>query len=186
MAQFTPYPDGHFQLHGMTDTITLFEHGLVESSANSAQPKLKHHFIDKIDKGWAEEEVKARTQRAIEHLRRFIPEFANNASVSAKPLFGAQQIPGVDADLRAAGVSFVGDHYARCEIVKASSAPSVADEIIKQLRILGYLSDKKTAKCEDHVTRSLSATEVTQYAQQITATRHYPTALARLNSKQPV
>ena len=40
MAQLTPYPDGFFQLHGMTQDITLFKNGLVSSNANSAQPQL--------------------------------------------------------------------------------------------------------------------------------------------------
>jgi hypothetical protein len=31
MAQFTPYPGGYFQLHGMTKSITLFEEGLSAS-----------------------------------------------------------------------------------------------------------------------------------------------------------
>ena len=45
MAQFTPYPDGYFQLHGMTDNITLFKNGLVVSSEGSAQPQLANSFI---------------------------------------------------------------------------------------------------------------------------------------------
>ncbi len=44
MAQFTPYVGGHFQLHGMTKDITLFEKGLVKSSPLSAQPKLDAKF----------------------------------------------------------------------------------------------------------------------------------------------
>jgi len=32
MGQFTPYPNGYFQIHGMTPSITLFENGLVEST----------------------------------------------------------------------------------------------------------------------------------------------------------
>ncbi|EDQ02061.1 hypothetical protein [Shewanella benthica] len=31
MAQLTPYPDGYFQLHGMTQDITPFNNGLVAS-----------------------------------------------------------------------------------------------------------------------------------------------------------
>lgn len=186
MAQFTPYPDGYFQLHGMTENITLFEDGLVESSVNSAQPKLNHHFIDKIDNGWSAQEVALRSQSAIDHLSRFIPDFANRASVSDKPLFGAQQIPGDDADLRAAGVSFVGNNYARCEIVKASSAPSVAEEISKQLASLGYLSHDKVGDHDFKVTRSLLESEVSQYAQQISLDRNYPKSLAMCNTARPV
>lgn len=181
MAQFTPYPGGHFQLHGMTESITLFENGLVESSTNSAQPKLSHHFINKIDKGWPTEEVVQRTQGAIDHLSRFIPTFAKSATVSSKPLFGAQQIPGADADLRAAGVSFCGNNYARCEIVKASSAPSVADEIAKQLAKLGYLTNEQVGVRDFNVARSVSESAINIYAQQISESREYPTALARCN-----
>lgn len=181
MAQFTPYPGGHFQLHGMTESITLFENGLVGSSANSAQPKLNHHFIDKIDKGWPVEEITQRSQGAIDHLSRFIPEFARSATISSKPLFGAQQIPGDDADLRAAGVSFSGEHYARCEIVKASSAPSVADEITKQLVKLGYLDGKKMGRRDFKVARSIQEVDIDHYAESICESRHYPKALARCN-----
>lgn len=181
MAQFTPYPDGHFQLHGMTETITLFENGLVESSACSAQPKLKDHFIDKIDKGWPEKEVTQRSNGAIQHLGRFIPEFAKYASVSSKPLFGAQQIPGEDADLRASGVSFSGENYARCEIVKASSAPSVADEIGKQLAKLDYINSEIVGGRQYNMARSISEFAVNSYAQEISEKRNYPAALARCN-----
>jgi hypothetical protein len=39
MAQLTPYPGGYFQLHGMTQNITLFEKGLEALGKDSAQPK---------------------------------------------------------------------------------------------------------------------------------------------------
>ncbi|MEI6897908.1 MAG: FAD-dependent oxidoreductase [Psychromonas sp.] len=181
MAQFTPYPDGYFQLHGMTENITLFENGLVESSKKSAQPILPPHFIDKIDKGWLADEVTKRSQSAIDHIRRFIPEFANNAIVSAKPLFGAQQIPGDNADLRAAGVSFVGNNYARCEIVKASSSLSVADEIINKLMQLGYISTDKMEMRKTRIRCTLDDAEVHHYAKIISESRDYPSALAKCN-----
>lgn len=181
MAQFTPYPDGYYQLHGMTESITLFDKGLAESSAQSAQPQLPAHFISKIDEGWTEHESQARTQGAIDHISRFIPEYAKHATVSSKPLYGAQQIPGADADLRAAGVSFVGEHYARCEIVKASSAPGVADEIIKQLVLLGYLDSTQGHVREFKITNSLLEEDIERCAQQICVSRHYPISLASCN-----
>ncbi|MEE8589677.1 MAG: FAD-dependent oxidoreductase, partial [Sulfurimonadaceae bacterium] len=106
MGQFTPYPGGYFQLHGMTKDITLFEEGLVKSSQHSAQPQLKTKFLDKIEKEWNPKDVKTRSQLAIKHLAHYIPSF-DSAKVVSKPLYGAQQIPGLDADLRAADVSFV-------------------------------------------------------------------------------
>ena len=50
MGQFTPYPNGHFQIHGMTEDITLFKNGLVKNSKESSQPLLDQEFISKIEK----------------------------------------------------------------------------------------------------------------------------------------
>lgn len=52
MAQFTPYPGGYFQLHGMTNDITLDKDGLVKSSTTSSQPRLHNKFLERIDKEW--------------------------------------------------------------------------------------------------------------------------------------
>ncbi|PSJ45590.1 FAD-dependent oxidoreductase [Zobellella endophytica] len=138
MAQLTPYPGGLFQLHGMTDAITLFKDGLVASGADSAQPRLPEHYRRQIDQGWQAEDVDARTRGAIAHLARLLPAFAG-AEPAGQPLFGAQQIPGSDPKLRAADVSFEGSHYARVEIVKASSALTAADRIVGKLAELGWL-----------------------------------------------
>ncbi|WP_413702191.1 FAD-dependent oxidoreductase [Psychromonas sp. KJ10-10] len=183
MAQFTPYPDGYFQLHGMTESITLFDNGLVKNSENSAQPKLDPTFTDKIDKGWPAEEVTLRSQSAINHVGRFIPEFAKSAIIGAKPLYGAQQIPGDDADLRLAGVSFVGTHYARCEIVKASSALKVADDITEKLSALGYLEDWKRGRRNFNFSALVAEPEIESYAQRLCKERQYPISLASCNVK---
>tara|TARA_R110001583_G_scaffold9433_9_gene44795 strand:- start:4627 stop:6087 length:1461 start_codon:yes stop_codon:yes gene_type:complete len=178
MAQFTPYPDGYFQLHGMTESITLFDDGLVKNTPNSAQPKLDPKFTDKIDKGWPAEEVALRSQSAINHLGRFIPDFSKMAVISSKPLYGAQQIPGDDADLRAAGVSFVGEYYARCEIVKASSALKVADDITEKLQGLGYLHNWKRGARDFAISASISEPDIECYAQKLCRDRQYPVSLA--------
>ena len=140
MGQFTPYKGGFYQLHGMTKDITLFDNGLVKTE-NSSYPKLDNEFIEKIEKGWDKDII--RSDRAIKHLQKFIPTF--EAKAGYKPLYGAQQIPGDDADLRAAEVSFEED-YARCEIVKASSILAMADEIAKKLSVKSkriYIDVKK-------------------------------------------
>ncbi|MFT7860412.1 MAG: FAD-dependent oxidoreductase [Sulfurimonas sp.] len=176
MAQFTPYPDGYFQLHGMTKDITLFDDGLVRSCSLSAQPKLDEKFIKKIDQGWCFTVTQSRTQAAIEHLAQYIPAF-KDAKVASKPLYGAQQIPGEDADLRASEVSFEGDRYARCEIVKASSILSMADAIVQKLIGLGFV-DKKYYGMRDFSTASqLQKSEIDTYAQEICKKREYPTSL---------
>ncbi len=182
MAQLTPYPNGYFQLHGMTQDITLFDQGLVASSMQSAQPKLASRFIEKIDKKWPEQLVNNRTLGSIEHIAQFIPAFTQ-AEVAAKPLFGAQQIPGEDADLRAADVSFHGRHYARAEIVKGSSALAAADAILANLVDCGLIAKEELG---DYLTRhyfpvsqQCSDNEVTERAMLLAKQRDYPVALAK-------
>jgi len=177
MAQFTPYPDGYFQLHGMTKDITLFKEGLVKSSTKSAYPKLGAELLNKIEDRWSIDDSAQRTKLAINHLAQFIPSF-KSASVASKPLYGAQQIPGDDASLRAAEVSFVDEHYARCEIVKASSVLSMADSITAQLIKLGY-TDKSMYKKRDFDTlKMLKEKQIKQYAKSLCEDREYPLALS--------
>ncbi|MGF1760479.1 FAD-dependent oxidoreductase [Photobacterium sagamiensis] len=183
MAQLTPYPDGFFQLHGMTEEITLFKQGLVSSTTRSAQPQLERSFIRKLTTGWTTDEVESRTQRAIKHMAQFVPSFGE-AQVGGHPLFGAQQIPGLDPSLRAADVSFAGKRYARSEIVKASSALSVADSIVKQLydeQLISTTQLNWDCPLEERfpVTHSLGLDEVISKAEQLAKLRGYPAALAR-------
>ncbi|MEE1674159.1 FAD-dependent oxidoreductase [Agarivorans aestuarii] len=179
MAQLTPYPDGLFQLHGMTDTVTLFKGGLVSSSQNSAQPELNPSLSRKLTQGWQSEEVEQRTAEAVKHMSRYLPSFSN-AEVAGRPLFGAQQIPGSDPSLRAASVSFDKAHYARTEIVKFSSALSAAEQIIENIRELGLLSP---AVCGDlntlQSTQGLAYQQVLNLAEQLAEQRNYPLSLAR-------
>jgi hypothetical protein len=182
MAQLTPYPNGYFQLHGMTQDITLFDQGLVASCNNSAQPQLAPRFIEKIDKQWPEKLVNNRTLGSIEHIAQFIPAFIT-AEAAAKPLFGAQQIPGEDADLRTADVSFYGQHYARTEIVKASSALAAADAILTNLVESGFIDVSSLGHyLTEHyfpVSQQCSEIEVTERATRLAAQRDYPIALAK-------
>lgn len=182
MAQLTPYPGGYFQLHGMTQAITLFEGGLVASSEQSAQPRLAPHFIKKIDEQWPEHLVTERTVSNIAHIAKFIPDF-KSAKTASKPLFGAQQIPGEDPDLRAADVSFDQQGYARAEIVKASSALATADAILKDLLETGVIKSELAqhylTKHYFPVTKQCRSDEITKLAEQFARDRHYPDALAR-------
>lgn len=135
MAQLTPYAGHHFQLHGMTKQITLYDDGLVRSTAASAQPELPQHFAKKLGTAqsdvavsrasrWEENEKQTRTLNAIAYVGKFLPKFGDEASmvfvdseraecrddVVIAPFCGAQQIPGSDANLRTVtGVSFLGD-----------------------------------------------------------------------------
>jgi len=182
MAQFTPYPGNLVQLHGMTKDITLFKDGLVENTNNSSQPQLDAKFLRKIDTGWLAQEIETRGQLAIEHISQYIPAF-KDATVAGKPLFGAQQIPGEDANLRAAGVSFEANNYARCEIVKASSVLSSADAITEKLCELGFVSSDKLGARLFPITHSLDDQVITERSELYTEQRGYPIALAYRNMK---
>ena len=177
MAQFTPYPGGFFQLHGMTNDITLFDNGLVRSNNRSAQPKLDASFIKRIEQKWEYSEVDERTQAAIEHIAQFIPTF-KSAKVASKPLFGAQQIPGGDASLRTANVSFVNQRYARCEIVKVSSVLSMSDAITQQLINLGYIDPARyQSRTKEHL-NILEEQKLRAEAAKLCVERGYPLAIA--------
>ena len=177
MGQFTPYPGGYFQLHGMTKDITLYEDGLVSNSLVSCQPKLGQDFIDKIEKNWTTEETNVRTNAAIKHLSQYIPSFST-ATVGSKPLFGAQQIPGDDPTLRVAEVSFPREHYARCEIVKVSSVLDMIDAITKQFVDLGYIDANVVGKRDFGHATNLDELTLKQKAERVAIERDYPAALA--------
>ena len=172
MGQFTPYPGGHFQLHGMTKDITLFEGGLALAPSNCTPPKLGSKFIEKIEYGWRREDIEARTNAAIKHISKFIPSFSK-AKKASVPLYGAQQIPGNDITLRVAEVSFPVERYARCEIVKVSSTLDMVDEIIKNMKQLGLIEESKSSP------RALQKLELdkntlSNIARQIASERNYP------------
>ncbi|ADN75757.1 FAD dependent oxidoreductase [Ferrimonas balearica DSM 9799] len=172
MAQLTPYGDGLFQLHGMTESITLFKSGLVASDDRSAQPRLAPELEAKIVRGWPESVVVQRSRAAIAHMSHFLPGFAS-AEPGGKPLFGAQQIPGTDPSLRAADVSFGRHRYARTEIVKASSALSAANAIIDSLAEQGWLQG------DERPVPMLERDAVVNRAVELAEARHYPPQLAR-------
>jgi len=180
MAQFTPYPQGHFQLHGMTEDITLFENGLAQSCEESSHPKLDEIFLQKINRGWHSSIIEERTQLAIEHLAKYMPIF-KDAKIASKPLYGAQQIPGYDKTLRASEVSFECDRYARCEIVKASSILTMTDAITKELIKLKILSKELQGNREFFGFTELDSKQITKLARQICKEREYPEAMAELN-----
>ncbi len=183
MGQFTPYPDGHFQLHGMTKDITLFDDGLVKNKDKSSQPKLDDRFITKIETNWDPKDVEKRTKLAIKHLCNFIPSFCGS-KVASKPLYGAQQIPGTNKDLRAADVSFEGDRYARCEVVKASSVLSMCDQILSKLVSLGYVDSNQKGK-RDFEGIYLSSEDIKEYSQKISQSRGYPRSIGARNVETP-
>ena len=184
MGQFTPYPQGYFQLHGMTHDITLYKDGLVHNKPLRCQAQLPKVFLDKIEKSWTKEEIQERTLSAIAHLAKFIPSFSH-ALVASKPLFGAQQIPGNDPSLRVAEVSFPKPHYARCEIVKVSSVLDMIDAIVKDLIALGYVKKDAWKKRIFEQSIRLNESQIHSLAELIAQERMYPPALASRNRPKP-
>jgi len=184
MGQFTPYPGGYFQLHGMTKEITLYEDGLAANSLVSCQPHLGQNFIDKIEKSWSPDETNERTMAAIKHLSQYMPSFST-AKVGSKPLFGAQQIPGDDPTLRVAEVSFPREHYARCEIVKVSSVLDMIDAIAKQFVKLGYLNEKFIGMRDLPHVKALDDAILSKRAESVALEREYPNELANRNVSEP-
>ncbi|WP_423841118.1 FAD-dependent oxidoreductase [Vibrio mytili] len=174
MAQLTPYSDGYFQLHGMTKAITLFEDGLVGSTSESAQPILPQGLMSKITQGWRQDALIERTEKAISHMAQFIPDY-HSAIKGGKALFGAQQIPGADPVLRAADVSFEENHYARIEVVKASSTLLAAQKVLQHW--FG-ISPNRDVEMEHPTAVHWSEQEVEEYAIRLTQQRDYPKALA--------
>lgn len=183
MAQFTPYPNGYFQIHGMTEDITLFKNGLVKNCENSSQPKLEEKFVTKINKGWSKSDIENRTQRAIEYIQQFIPTF-KNVKVASKPLFGAQQIPGNEVSLRTADVCFESDRYARCEIVKASSVLTMSDMIVKSLIDLNILHKKVYKSRELIFDKKQDNGKLNLLAKEIAKQRNYPEDLAMVINEE--
>ena len=181
MGQFTPYPHGYFQLHGMTKDITLYEDGLVKNTAVSCQAKLGQNFIEKIENNWTQEETNLRTNSAIKHLSQFIPNF-EKAKVGSKPLFGAQQIPGDDPTLRVAEVSFPSPRYARCEIVKVSSVLDMIDALSQSFIDLNYLDPSNLGKRVLKNLANIEESSLQTRAEAIATEREYPAALAHRTS----
>ncbi len=179
MAQLTPYCDDFYQIHGMTKDITLFEHGLVQSKDNEVQPEFNEGINQKLHHGWAEDEIKTRTESAVKFIEKFVPSF-KSAIVGGPPMFGAQQIPGDDPNLRVGEVSFPFKSYARSEIIKASSALTVANLIIRKIQEEDIIPSIHTKTNQHLLLDSISKTEINKLASELAVQRGYPAALSRL------
>lgn len=179
MAQLTPYCDNYYQIHGMTRDITLFKNGLVKSKVNKAHPKFNQAIQDKLYKGWEVEEINIRTKNAVDFIAQFVPTFST-ATLGGPPLFGAQQIPGDDPTLRIGEVNFPMESYARSEIIKASSALTVAKQIIKKIQEEKIITPIKKKKSKNSILDDVSKEDIDSLAKELTTQRGYPAALSHL------
>ena len=187
MAQLTPYPNGFYQIHGMTNSITLFNDGLADTTERTAQPQLPDKYLNYINNGWDQRVLKARSQKAIDYVAEFVPAF-KSANTQNNALFGGQQIPGEDDTLRVADVSLYSHiSYARAENVKASSTLIAADEIVAEFTKLGLLSDAEhiNAHRTHHQWTYLvqhNHADITKVAKLLATERGFPTDMATINN----
>ena len=178
MAQLTPYCDDYYQIHGMTEDITLFENGLVKTKGSGAQPEFDDDIKRKLKYGWEEDEINNRTEGAIDYIAKYIPSF-ESANVGGPPLFGAQQIPGDDVNLRVGEVSFPTEFYARSEIIKASSALTVANQIIDKIQEEKAISVQEKSN-NNSILDAVTKDDIDKLAAELATERGYPSALSRL------
>ena len=178
MAQLTPYCEDYYQIHGMTEDITLFKNGLVKTKGSGAQPEFDEDIKRKLKYGWKEEEINSRTESSINYIAKFVPSF-HTATVGGPPLFGAQQIPGDDLSLRVGEVSFPTEFYARSEIIKASSALTVANQIIDKMQEEKIIS-RKEKNNDNSILDAITKDEIDNLAAELATERGYPKALSRL------
>ncbi|WP_191963498.1 NAD(P)-binding protein [Pseudotamlana haliotis] len=179
MVQLTPYSDDYYQIHGMTNEVTLFKNGLVKSQEKVQQPEFDEAITEKLTRGWEPKDIKARTEKAIQLVTQFVPAF-KSAIVGGPPLFGAQQIPGDDPNLRIGEVRFPCKTYARSEIVKASSALTVANQILDEVHNLGIVSETQDSNTENTLLESIPKKDIDALAEGLAEQRGYPKALSRL------
>lgn len=179
MAQLTPYCDNFYQIHGMTNEITLFRDGLIQSCAEDFFPEFSDPIKKKINGIWNSREVQERTLRAIDFVARFVPSFGV-ATVGGPPLYGAQQIPGRDSTLRVGDVTFPRKFYARNQIVKASSALASANHIIENLQQLKLIPAFDLSSVENSLLESIGTQQIDSFAAELATHRGYPAAMSKL------
>jgi Glycine/D-amino acid oxidases (deaminating) len=179
MLQITPYNNDYYQIHGMTKDITLFDNGLIQSKENDSPAEFDSAIKQKIAREWHPNEINKRTESAIHYAARYVPSF-KSATVGGPPLHGAQQIPGDDPSLRVGEVSFPSDSYARAEIVKASSALTVAMQIIQKMQKENIIPAVQTNAKQNALLDGISKTEIDNLASELASQRGYPGSLSQL------
>jgi len=175
MVQLTPYSENYYQIHGMTKDVTLFNGGLLKLDNKNSKVNFNSKIQKRLEIGWDKLDIDTRTKRAINSIAQYIPSF-KNATVGGPPLFGAQQIPGKNPDLRVGEVSFPYKNYARSEIVKASSSLTVANQIISNL---GWQNEQPNST-SNKLLESVEKTDLNARAFDLAASRGFPKAMAKL------
>ncbi len=98
---------------------------------NEAQPEFSEDIKTKIESCLGRGLKSKPEQIKRLHLLQNSFHLFKSATIGGPPMYGAQQIPGDDSNLRVGDVCFPYKSYARSEIVfKASSALTTANQII--------------------------------------------------------
>ena len=113
----------------------------------------------------------------------FVPKF-KTATIGGPPLYGAQQIHGNNPDLRVGEVSFPSPFYARSEIIKASSALTVARKIVEKIQDEGVISPMTEYINSNILLESISKPAIDQLAGELAVSRGYPEPLSKLVIEQ--
>jgi len=179
MAQLTPYSNDYYQIHGMTKDITLFDNGLIQSNDHVSPAEFDTAIQQKIARAWDPDEINERTELAIRYTAQYVPSF-QSATVGGPPLHGAQQIPGDDPNRRVGEVCFPSESYARSEIVKASSALTVANQIIQRMQEENIIPTFQTNAKHNALLDRISKAEIDALASELASERGYPSALSKL------
>lgn len=179
MLQITPYCEDYYQIHGMTQDITLFENGLLHSPNKETEPEFDENIKQKLNRAWPADEIDDRTRKAIEFAAKQVPSF-KSATVGAPPLHGAQQVHGSDLSLRVGELSFPSKFYARCEIIKASSALTAASQIVANLEEEKIIPCIHTKTKQNHLLDEISKNDIDTRAKALAVKRGYPEALSQL------
>lgn len=175
MVQLTPYCENYYQIHGMTKDVTLFEGGLLNLNKKNSKANFNSSIQKRLEFSWDKSDVDARTTRAIHSVTEYIPSF-KNATIGGPPLFGAQQIPGKNPDLRVGEVSFPYANYARTEIVKASSALTVANQIITNLNV----NKEQKSSSSNKLLEIVAKTKLNAKALELAVSRGFPESMSKL------
>ncbi len=175
------FEDGTHSGISIKDTtgITLFKEGLIQAKPGKMHPNFVQDIEEKLEKGWSEIDTNERTHKAIGFVANFIPSF-ETAEVAGPPLYGAQQIPGSDPSLRVGEVSFPMPFYARSEIIKASSALTVANQIIDKMHEERIIEFEENGLAENPLLSQTNKIEIDKLAEKFAVMRGYPAPIAQL------
>lgn len=179
MAQLTPYSNDYYQIHGMTKDITLFDNGLIQFNEQLSPAEFDTAIQQKIAREWDPAEINERTESAIRYTAQYVPSF-QSATVGGPPMHGAQQIPGEDPSLRVGEVCFPSPSYARSEIVKASSALTVALQIHQKMQDESIVPAVQMDAKHNALLERISKADIDAMASELASQRGYPSSLSRL------